>query len=440
MKIIILAGGSGARLWPLSRGGYPKQFIKFKSNGQSLFQETFIRSLLLADLDDIYVVTNEKYKFLVMDAVEELGHKYSEENILVEPEAKNTLPAIYAGAYEISKTGDDSVVVFPSDHKILKSDKFADIIRKSEKLTEDSIITFGIEPNSPNTGYGYIAPGKEKLNGYNVEEFKEKPDYDTAVTYLEEGYYWNAGIFMFNTELFAQEVKQYSPEIYNAFKTTDNIKDAFSKIDVKVSIDYGIMEKSSRVAVVPVEIGWNDLGSFDALYDVFEKQENDNIVNANGVIIESAGNYIHSEGDKVISVIGVDDLIIADSKDALLVCKRNKSQKVKEAVAELKERDDKRTENHTTSFSDWGSYEVLSEESEYKIGRIKIKPNKYIEGLAEDKAVKQWILMQGEVKLVVDGYKTVLKKGDSITIHKGKAISLYNDSQSMAEIAEVLNW
>lgn len=264
MKVIILAGGSGTRLWPLSRDRYPKQFIKLQGKKESLFQETFERSLLLADVNDIYVVTNEKYKFLVMGEVEELGHEYNEGNILVEPEAKNTLPAIYAGVHEVLKKGHDSVVVFPSDHMISKSKEFTELIKASVGLTSDSLITFGIKPDGPNTGYGYISPGDIKGNGYVVKSFKEKPTHEKAVEYIENGYYWNAGIFMFNSGLFAEEVKYYAPEIYNVFQSSNDLRDAFSKIKTKISIDYGIMEKSNKVAVVPADIGWNDLGSFDS--------------------------------------------------------------------------------------------------------------------------------------------------------------------------------
>ncbi|WP_339060527.1 sugar phosphate nucleotidyltransferase [Tepidibacillus marianensis] len=173
MKIIILAGGSGTRLWPLSRDRYPKQFIKLQGKKESLFQETFSRSLLLANVNDIYVVTNGKYKFLVMGEVEELGYKYNEDNVLIEPEAKNTLPAIYAGVHEVLNKGQDTVVVFPSDHMITKSSEFAELIKASEALTRDSLITFGIKPDGPNTGYGYISPGEKKKMAIKLKLLKK---------------------------------------------------------------------------------------------------------------------------------------------------------------------------------------------------------------------------------------------------------------------------
>lgn len=438
MKIIILAGGSGTRLWPLSRDRYPKQFIKLQGDRPSLFQDTFERSLLLADKDDIYVVTNEKYKFLVMGEIEELGYEYNEENILVEPEAKNTLPAIYAGVHEIAKRGNDSVVVFPSDHMILKGQEFANIINESEELTKESIITFGIKPNGPNTGYGYIAPGTPKLNAYQVKEFKEKPMYEVAVKYVEEGYYWNAGIFMFNTELFIDEVKEYAENIYTAFKTSNSIKEAFSKIDEKISIDYGIMEKSRKVAVAPVDIGWNDLGSFDSFYEVFDKDENNNIIDSENIVIDSNNNYIYSEKGKLISTVGINDLIVVDNRDALLICKKDQSQKVKEIVDYLRSKDDSRIEYHVQDYRPWGNYKVLEEEEGlFKIKRINVGEGKKLSYQMHHHRSEHWIVVKGMAKVTIDDVEKLVPAGESIFIRPGQKHRLENPGKISLEIIEV---
>lgn len=438
MKTIILAGGSGTRLWPLSRERYPKQFIKLQGKEESLFQETFKRSLLLSNIDDIYVVTNEKYKFLVMGAVEELGYTYNEDNILVEPEAKNTLPAIYAGVNEIIKKGHDSVVVFPSDHMIVKSEEFATIIKESETLTKDSIITFGIQPDGPNTGYGYISPGENKLNGFVVNSFKEKPTPEKAEEYISKGYYWNAGIFMFDSALFSNEVETYSPEIFDAFKSSDNIKDSFSKINTKISIDYGIMEKSNKVAVVPVDIGWNDLGSFDSFYDVFQEGKDENISDDQNIIIDSKNNIIQSYNGKIVAAVGVEDLIIIDNRDALLVCKKNQSQKVKNVVDTLMERNDLRTEYSVQDYRPWGHYKVLEEEKDtFKIKRITVNQGKRLSYQLHHHRGEHWIVVRGMAKVTVDGEEKFVRSGESIFFREGQKHRLENPGKTPLEIIEV---
>ncbi len=221
MKTIILAGGSGTRLWPLSRTYYPKQFLKLKNMNKSLFKMTFERCLKLSDVNDIYIVTNDSCKFLALNQIEELGCKIDESQTLLEPSGKNTLPAIYYGVKEIQKQGEDTVAVFPSDHLIEYEEKLTAAIKGAEQLAGEYIITFGVKPNKPHTGYGYIKPGAPLAVGFKANEFKEKPDQKTAQTYLEKGYLWNSGMFMFKTDIFTAELKRYCPEVHQAFEEKD---------------------------------------------------------------------------------------------------------------------------------------------------------------------------------------------------------------------------
>ncbi len=438
MKVIILAGGCGTRLWPLSRDHYPKQFIKIKKEDPSLFQETFERSLLIAEIDDIYVVTNEKYKFLVMGAIEELGYEYNESNIFVEPEAKNTLPAVYAGVHGISKEQDTTIVVFPSDHRILRSEDFSEIIKSSESLAKDHIITFGIKPDGPNTGYGYISPAGKKLNGYIVEKFHEKPDYETALSYIEKGYFWNSGIFMFNSGFFTNEVKTYAKNIYEAFDTSTDMKEAFSKIETKVSMDYGIMEKSNKIAVVPVDIGWNDLGSFDSFYDVYKRDENDNIVEPENIVIDSKNNYIYSEKGKLVASIGVEDLIIVDNRDALLICKKEQSQKVKQVVDTLNYRKDLRSQCHVKEYRPWGHSKVLEEEkNSFKINRLVVGIGKKLSYQIHYHRSEHWVVVKGMAKVILENGEKLVSAGESIFIKPGEKHKLENPGKVPLEIIEV---
>jgi mannose-1-phosphate guanylyltransferase/mannose-6-phosphate isomerase len=329
-------------------------------------------------------------------------------------------------------------VVFPSDHTISKTEEFASIIKESEALTRDSIITFGIQPDGPNTGYGYISPGEKRLNGFVVNSFKEKPTPEKAEEYISKGYYWNAGIFMFDSAIFSNEVETYSPEIFDAFKSSGSIKEAFSKINTKISIDYGIMEKSNKVAVVPVDIGWNDLGSFDSFYDVFQEDKDENISDDQNIIIDSKNNIIQSYNGKIVAAVGIEDLIIIDNRDALLVCKKDQSQKVKNVVDTLKERNDLRTEYSVQDYRPWGHYKVLEEEKNtFKIKRITVNQGKRLSYQLHHHRSEHWIVVRGMAKVTVDGEEKFVRSGESIFFREGQKHRLENPGKTPLEIIEV---
>lgn len=438
MKVLILAGGSGTRLWPISRDRFPKQFVKLFGENHSLFQETFLRSLMLCSIDDIYVITNQNYKHLVTGEIEELGFEFKDSNILVEPVAKNTLPAILVGVFESTKESDEIIVVFPSDHKITKSSEFISIIKDSAELSNNTIITFGILPTHPNTGYGYIQPGSSILNGFKVDSFKEKPQFEKAQEYIKLGYYWNAGIFMFNSKLFLNEVMKYQSNIYDIFNSERNYVDAFLKLEKGISIDFGILEHSQIVSTVPVNIGWNDLGSFDSFFDVLEKDENQNILNDNVISIESKRNLIYSLDNKIVATIGLEDTIVVDTKDALLVCKKDDSQKVKLVIDELSKRNDIRKEYHVQDYRPWGQYTILEEEkNEFKIKRILVHPGKQLSYQYHHHRSEHWVVVRGVATVVIDGNEKTVSAGESIFITAEQKHRLANRTDSTVEIIEV---
>ncbi|NMA89484.1 MAG: mannose-1-phosphate guanylyltransferase, partial [Methanoculleus bourgensis] len=265
MKTLILAGGSGTRLFPLSREHYPKQFIPLVDD-ESLFQKTVKRSLLFSSPQEIAIVTNTDHRFLVRDQLAAIG---CDCRVLVEPVGRNTLPAIYYGVREVTREdGPDTVAVLPSDHLISANGPFQDAFLRAERLAKDYLVVFGVRPTSPHTGYGYIRPGKSLGEGSLVDAFVEKPNPETAGRYIADGYLWNSGMFCFDADLFLAECETCAPEVTRAFEHP--VEEAYSATPA-LSIDYGIMEKTQRAAVVPLDADWNDLGNFDALYAVLPK-------------------------------------------------------------------------------------------------------------------------------------------------------------------------
>ena len=439
MKTLILAGGKGTRLWPLSRELMPKQFIKLFGE-RSLFQRTVERALLFSKPSEIFVVTNEAYRFRILDDLRELGIEIPGENILLEPLAKNTLPAILWATLKIEEDFGNSVVaVLPSDHVIEANDAYQEAFERAGELAKSHLVTFGIKPTRPHTGYGYIKPG-EKIGelGYRVAEFKEKPDLETAKRYVESGYYWNSGMFAFSTSLFIEEVRKHAPDVWEAFEEGGDIEEVYNRVP-EISIDYGVMERTDKAAVVPLNSYWNDLGSFDAIYEALEKDEDGNAVRVSGhgaeyINISSARNLVMTK--RLTATIGVEDMIIVDTDDALLIAHRGEAQKVKEVYKLLKEKNDERAFVHRTAYRPWGSYTVLEEGERYKIKRLTVLPGKRLSVQMHYHRSEHWVVVRGTAKVLVGDKEILLRPGESTFIPAGVKHRLENPGKVVLEVIE----
>lgn len=427
MTNIILCGGSGTRLWPISRTLMPKQFVKLFDN-KSLFQLTVDRNSKLCNSQ--FIVSNSEQYFLALDQLEELNK--TNNKYLLEPVGRNTAPAIALACMELEY--DEIVLVTPSDHLIKDEEEYEKVFAKAQELANNNyLVTFGITPTFAETGFGYI----ESENTYDVKAFHEKPDLQTATSYLEAvNYYWNSGMFCFKAGVFLDELKKYSPEIYETSSEAlkNSSKDSITRIKhedminiPEDSIDYAVMEKSNLVKVIPSNIDWSDVGSFDALYEELPKDENRNTVNPNHVSIDSKNNLIYGV-ERKIATIDIEDTIIVDTGDALLISKKGSSQKVKKVVEEIR-KDTELHNIHLTGHRPWGTYTVLEEMAGYKIKRIEVKPGKRLSLQKHFHRNEHWIVVSGTATVTVGNTTKYVRPNENTYIKMGEVHRLENEGK-----------
>ncbi|MDQ1245046.1 MAG: mannose-phosphate guanylyltransferase [Campylobacterota bacterium] len=423
MTNIILCGGNGTRLWPISRTLMPKQFVKLFDD-KSLFQLTVDRNSKVCDKK--FIVSNAEQYFLAQDQLEENS------TFLLEPIGRNTAPAIALACLALNK--DEIVLVTPSDHLIKDEKEYEKVLNKAKELAkENNLVTFGITPTFAETGFGYI----ESVNEFNVKAFHEKPNFETATKYLEAGnYYWNSGMFCFRAGVFLDELKKYSPQIYNASLNAFNNANKNEIIRIKHddmvsipedSIDYAVMEKSNIVKVVPSNISWSDVGSFDALYEEMPKDKDGNTINQNHICIDSKNNLVYGN-ERKIATVDVENLIIIDTGDALLVSKKGSSQKVKKIVEEVRKNSELHN-IHLTGYRPWGTYTVLEDSDGYKIKRIVVKPGQRLSLQKHLHRNEHWIVVSGTATVSIEGKTFLVRPNESTYIKAGEVHRLENNGK-----------
>ncbi len=446
---VILSGGSGTRLWPLSRKTHPKQFWPLVSEA-SLLQETCRRTDGLAERDPV-VVCNEAHRFFVAEQLQQAG--YEKADILLEPVGRNTAPAAAVAAVHLSNENqaDPVLLVLPADHAITDLEGFRQALTAGEALAQAGhLVTFGIQPQRPETGYGYIKAGTpvaEEDGAFQIERFVEKPDLETAQRYLEEGgYYWNSGMFMFRASVYLEELARFEPAMAEAARRAvagaredlDFIRldpAAFEESPAD-SIDYAVMEKTDRGVVLPIDVGWSDVGAWSALWEIGERDEQGNVTRGDVLALESHNNYLRSE-QRLLAVLGVDDLVVVDTPDVVLVTRRDRAQDVKALVDRLSEEQRAETDIHARVYRPWGCYQGIDQADRYQVKRISVKPGARLSLQKHYHRAEHWIVVCGSA-LVTRGEETfLLTENQSTYIPVGEVHRLENPGKIPLEIIEV---
>jgi mannose-1-phosphate guanylyltransferase/mannose-6-phosphate isomerase len=442
---VIMAGGSGTRLWPLSRGNYPKQFLTL--NGKFTMLQNTLNRLDGLVHSPAMLICNEEHRFIAAEQLRQLGIKHS--GIFLEPVGRNTAPAIAISAFKALENGEDPLLlVLAADHVINDTSAFQQSVNQAATLAEDGkLVTFGIVGDKPETGYGYIKRGEQYQTGFVVERFVEKPNEVTAEDYIKSGdYYWNSGMFLFKASRYLDELKAFRPDIYaaceNAMQEQNDDMD-FVRVDKAAfeacpdeSIDYAVMEQTKDAVVVAMDAGWSDVGSFAALWEVSEQDENGNVFKGDIKAVYTKNTLVFGE-DKLVATVGVEDLVIINTKDAVLVAHKDRSQCVKEIVQQLK--DEQRTEAklHREVYRPWGKYDSVDSGERFQVKRITVKPGAKLSVQMHHHRAEHWIVVSGTAKVLIDDTEQFVTENESVYIPMTAVHTLENPGKVDLELIEV---
>ncbi|WP_175722609.1 mannose-1-phosphate guanylyltransferase/mannose-6-phosphate isomerase [Burkholderia ambifaria] len=447
---VILCGGSGTRLWPMSRGGYPKQYLKLTGD-DTLVQQTALRMRSIADVALPIIVTNNEQRFLVAEQLRKVN--VTPASIVLEPVGRNTAPAIAVAALlALRQSADALLLVLPSDHVILNEKAFAQAVQTAAHIAADQhLVTFGITPTEPHTGFGYIRRGEAIGNDkdvYNVDAFIEKPDEQTAANFLANGsYYWNSGMFMLKASTYLDELRQHAPDVARqaelALEAAQLDRD-FVRLDAEafaaspnISIDYAVMERTARAAVIASgELGWNDIGSWSALADITESDADGNALIGDTFVDSVKNAYIRAE-HRMVAALGVDNIIIVETADAVLVAHRDKAQDVKKVVEWLNESGRHESVTHRRVIRPWGSYEGIDQGDRFQVKRIIVSPGERLSLQMHHHRAEHWIVVKGTALVTNGDNEIMLTENQSTYIPLGTTHRLSNPGKIPLELIEV---
>ncbi|OMO27957.1 mannose-1-phosphate guanylyltransferase/mannose-6-phosphate isomerase [Vibrio splendidus] len=448
MTPIIMAGGTGSRLWPLSRELYPKQFLTVVGE-QSMLQQTVARLSGIEHTAPV-LICNEEHRFIAAEQMRLGGFEHG--GIILEPFGKNTAPAIALGALQAvnkAEDGEDPILlVLAADHVIENEQAFTKAVEKALPFAQSGqLVTFGIVPTKPETGYGYIKSGSQDGDAFTVSEFVEKPNLATAEEYITSGtYYWNSGMFLFKASRYIEELQKFAPEMLDVCQraiAAPAQDQEFVRVDRGIfetcpddSVDYVIMEKTDKAMVVPMNAGWSDVGSFSTLWQVSQKDENNNVVKGDVIIVDSVNNYIHAE-NKLVSTVGVENLVVIETKDAILVANKDRVQDVKNVVSELKCKGRTEHKLHREVYRPWGKYDSIDFGARDQVKRITVKPGEKLSIQKHFHRSEHWIVVSGTAS-VLNGERTIIvTENESTYIPLGTVHALENPGKIPLEMIEV---